>query len=111
MSVQVAIETDEDRLFKALASPIRRAMLDALRDGPQTTGALCQRFGHIDRCTVMQHLKVLETAGLVVAARKGRERFNHLNALPIRDIYTRWIAPYAERAVERLEKLRDGLED
>jgi DNA-binding transcriptional ArsR family regulator len=110
MYAWVPIETDEDKLFKALAAPIRRSILDALRDGPLTTGAICARFGQVDRCTVMQHIKVLEGAGLVVAARRGRERLNHLNALPIRDIYTRWIAPYAEGAVGRLERLRDGVE-
>ena len=109
MSEWVAIAGDEDRLFKALAAPMRRSILDALRDGPLTTGAICARFAHVDRCTVMQHIKVLEGAGLVVAARRGRERLNHLNALPIRDMYRRWIAPYAQGAVERLEKLRDGV--
>jgi len=110
MSKHAAIESAEDRLFRALAAPIRRAILDALRDGPLTTGALCDRFGRIDRCTVMQHMKVLEGAGLLVAERRGRERLNHLNALPIRDLYARWVAPYAQEAVERLAALRDGLE-
>lgn len=110
MSEHRAIATAEDRLFKALAAPVRRAMLDNLRDGPLTTGALCERFLAIDRCTVMQHLKVLEEADLVIAERRGRERLNHLNALPIHDIYSRWVAPYAEGAVGRLATLRDGLE-
>lgn len=110
MSKHAAIETSEDRLFRALAAPIRRQMLDALCDGPLTTGALCERFARIDRCTVMQHMKVLEGADLIVAERRGRERINHLNALPIRDLYARWVAPYAQGAVERLAGLRDSLE-
>lgn len=110
MSKHTAIESEEDRLFRALAAPIRRRMLDLLRDGPQTTGALCDAFADIDRCTVMQHMRVLEGAGLLVAERRGRERLNHLNALPIRDLYARWVAPFAQGQVERLATLRDNLE-
>ena len=102
-------EDDDTNVFKALASPIRRRMLDALKDDPKTTGALVERFPELDRCTVMQHLAVLEAAGLVIAEKRGRERWNHLNALPIRDIHDRWIGPYAAYAVEMLSRLR-GLE-
>lgn len=107
----MTIESAEDRLFKALAAPIRRQMLDILREGPLTTGALCERFVHIDRCTVMQHMKVLEAADLLIVERRGRERLNHLNVLPIHDIYSRWIAPFAQGTVGKLAALRDGLED
>lgn len=67
-------EVNDDLIFKALASRTRRALLDALRDGPRTTGELCGLFPHLDRCTVMQHLRVLEKAELVIPARRGRER-------------------------------------
>src|SRR3546814_6537333 len=67
-----------DATFKALASPIRRQILYDLKDQPLTTGALCGHFADIDRCTVMQHLKLLEDAGLVIPERRGRERWNHL---------------------------------
>ena len=60
-------EAEDDRVFKALAHARRRELLDCLRDGPVTTGGLCERFDDMDRCSVMQHLKVLEGAGLVVA--------------------------------------------
>ena len=100
-----------DRVFKALASPVRRELLDCLKDNPQTTGALCERFQAIDRCTVMQHLTVLEKADLVIVQRKGRERWNHLNPLPIRHVHDRWIGPYADRAVAVLDQLTSGLED
>ena len=73
----------DDKVFKALAAPARRLILDRLRDRPLTTGALCADFPGLDRCTVMQHLKVLEEAELVIAERRGRERWNHLNAAPI----------------------------
>lgn len=99
-----------DLVFKALAAPIRREILDALRDRPRTTGELCARFPALDRCTVMQHLKVLEGADLVIARRDGRERWNHLNPLPIKHIHDRWIGPYAARAVEMLDRLKTDLE-
>lgn len=99
-----------DAVFKALAAPVRRAMLDALKDSPLTTGDLCARFPALDRCTVMQHLRVLEKAELVIAQRKGRERWNHLNPLPIKQIHERWIGPYAARAVDMLDRLKTDLE-
>jgi DNA-binding transcriptional ArsR family regulator len=105
-----AISEQQDRVFRALGSHHRRAMLDVLRDQPLTTGALCAQFPELDRCTVMQHLKVLESADLVIAERKGRERWNHLNALPIHAIHERWIGPHAERAVAMLAKLKRDLE-
>jgi DNA-binding transcriptional ArsR family regulator len=100
---------ENDRIFKALGHHRRRAILDALKDGPQTTGALCETFPDLDRCTVMQHLQVLADADLVIVRRRGRERWNHLNALPIKDIHDRWIGPYAAHAAERLAGLRDAL--
>ena len=103
-------EEADDRLFKALGAGVRRRMLDVLRDRPATTGALCALFAELDRCTVMQHLKVLEQADLIVVRRAGRERWNHLNPLPIRDIHERWIGPYAAPAVELLARLKSDLE-
>jgi DNA-binding transcriptional ArsR family regulator len=100
----------DDRVFKALSASIRRAILDLLKDHPQTTGELCARFPSLDRCTVMQHLKVLEGADLVIVRRKGRERWNHLNPLPIKLIHDRWIGPYAVHAVEILDRLKADLE-
>jgi DNA-binding transcriptional ArsR family regulator len=102
--------TDPDRVFKALADRRRRSLLDALKDGPQTTGALCDLFPALDRCTVMQHIRVLEAADLIVAQRRGRERWNHLNVLPIKDIHDRWIGAYAGDAVRLIARLRDDLE-
>ncbi len=100
----------EDRIFKALASGTRRALLDELKGEPRTTGDLVARFPALDRCTVMQHLGVLEKAGLIVVRREGRERWNHLDAVPIKRIHDRWIGPYAERAVELLDRLKRELE-
>ncbi|KCZ89451.1 ArsR/SmtB family transcription factor [Hyphomonas johnsonii] len=99
-----------DRVFKALAAPIRRDLMDALRDNPQTTGELCARFDALNRCTVMQHLRVLEEAGLVIARRRGRQRWNYLNALPIKQIHDRWIGAYAAQAVDLLERMKTDIE-
>jgi DNA-binding transcriptional ArsR family regulator len=106
------MSTDDksDLVFKALAASSRRAMLDVLKDKPQTTGDLCARFPALDRCTVMQHLKVLEAADLIIVKREGRERWNYLNALPIKDIHDRWIGPYAAHAVNLLGRLKADLE-
>lgn len=99
-----------DAVFKALANPHRRAILDTLRDQPLTTGALVDHFPDLDRCTVMQHVKVLEAADLIIAERKGRERWNHLNPLPIHDIHERWIGPHAAYAVGKFAALKRELE-
>ncbi len=96
-------------MFRALANPVRRRLLDALRDQPQTTGMLVTRFSALDRCTIMQHLGVLAGAGLVVAVRKGRDRWNHFNALPIRELHDRWIGPLASGQAARLLQLERSL--
>lgn len=103
------IETD-DKVFKALASPTRRNLLDALRDNPQTTGELCSLFPGLNRCTVMQHLRVLEDAGLVIVKRVGRQRWNYLNAIPIKRIHDRWIGAYAAGAVDLLDRMKTDME-
>ena len=110
MSNQHSPSELQDRVFRALANQHRRAILDTLRDQPLTTGALCDLFPDLDRCTVMQHLKVLEAADLVQAERRGRERWNHLNPLPIHDIHERWIGPHAAYAVSILSRLKRNLE-
>lgn len=104
-------EDDSDRIFKALADRRRRGILDLLKKKPRTTGQLCDAFPEIDRCTVMQHLKVLEAADLVIVQRKGRERWNHLNALPIKNIHDRWIGAYADHAATLLARLQTDLEN
>jgi DNA-binding transcriptional ArsR family regulator len=106
----MSTDLDLDRVFKALASPIRRRICDELKLRPLTTQQLTRCFPELDRCTVMQHLKVLERAGLVIPLRKGRERFNYLDAMPIQAIHERWIGPYAAQAAGRLGKLKRELE-
>jgi DNA-binding transcriptional ArsR family regulator len=97
-------------VFKALADDRRREILDLLKDGPKTTGELCGHFKRVDRCTVMLHLGVLEEAGLVIAKREGRVRWNYLNVVPVQEIYDRWISQYARPSVELLARLKRDLE-
>ena len=103
-------DSQDDLVFKALAHNRRRALLDHLKDGPQTTGALCALFPDMDRCITVQHLKVLEDAALIVARREGRERWNHLNAMPIKGIADRWISGYASHAMSILDRLKREME-
>lgn len=98
-----------DDVWKALADPTRRAILDALKDGPRTTGDLCARFP-LSRFAVMKHLAILERAGLVLVRREGRQRWNYLNAVPIRRIYERWISDYAGLWAGSLLKLKRHVE-
>lgn len=103
-------EDENDRIFKALSHRVRRQMLDLLKDDSRTTGMLCDLLPEVERGMVMQHLKVLEEAGLVVVERRGRERWNHLDALPIHAIQERWIGPYAAYAAGMLSRLKREVE-
>ena len=101
---------DDNGLWKALGDPTRRALLDSLRDGPKTTGSLCADF-EMSRFGVMKHLKQLEEAGLVLVRRQGRQRFNHLNAVPLERIAQRWMGRFARTSARRLLALERHLED
>jgi DNA-binding transcriptional ArsR family regulator len=103
--------TDDDRVFKALADPTRRSLLDRLfvRDGRTLTELESEldmtRFG------VMKHLRILEGAGLVVTKRSGREKLHFINPVPIRLIHDRWIDKFTERRVSALTDLKRQLEE
>ena len=103
-------QATQDQVFKALGDSRRRRILDLLKAAPRTTGELCEHFPELDRCTVMQHLTVLEDAELVLVRRAGRYRWNYLNPLPIKDIHDRWIGRYAAGAVDLLARLKRDLE-
>jgi DNA-binding transcriptional ArsR family regulator len=102
---------DDDLVFKALADPTRRLLLDLLfeRDG-RTLNEL-ESMVEMTRFGVMKHLKVLEDAGLVITHRSGREKQHFLNAVPIRLIHDRWIDKYTERGVSALADLKAELEN
>lgn len=97
-------------VWKALASPIRRSILDLLHEGPLTTTVLADHFPRLTRFAVMQHLGVLERAELVTVRRDGRKRFNYLNPVPIQRIHDRWVARYTRPWAEALVGLQDELE-
>jgi uncharacterized protein YndB with AHSA1/START domain len=99
-----------ESVFKALADPTRRALLDELfREDGQTLGALAGRF-EMTRIGVAKHLQLLESAGLVVARRQGREKFHYLNPVPIRLIYQRWVSKYTETWAAGLVELKRDME-
>jgi DNA-binding transcriptional ArsR family regulator len=100
----------DDRVFKALADRRRRRILDLLKSEPVTTGDLCAAFPELDRCTVMMHLNILERAGLIAVKREGRVRWNYIDPIPIKEIYDRWISPYARNAVDMLARLKRDLD-
>jgi DNA-binding transcriptional ArsR family regulator len=97
-------------VFRALADPTRRALLDSLfnRDG-QTLNELCEKFPGMTRFGVMKHLSVLEEAGLVVTARQGRTKRHYLNPVPIEQVANRWISKYAARFTSALVALDEQL--
>ena len=100
-----------DEVFKALADPTRRSLLDELfREDGQTLGALERNFS-MTRFGVMKHLKVLEEAGLVVTRKRGREKLHFLNPVPIRLVHDRWVSKYAEPWAATLTGLKRRLED
>src|SRR3954464_1120353 len=83
-----------DPVWKALSDPTRRAILDLLRSGPRPTTDLVQAFPRLSRFGVMKHVEVLRQAGLVQSREEGRQVINALNAVPIRQIYERWVGPF-----------------
>ena len=99
-----------DEVFRALADPTRRSLLDELfREDGQSLTALESRFG-MSRFGVMKHLRILEDAGLVVSRRRGREKLHYLNPVPIRLVHDRWVSKYAEPWAAALSGLKQELE-
>ena len=103
-------EDKYDLIFKALGDTRRREILDLLNEKGRTTGELVERFKQLDRCTVMQHLNVLEKADLIIVKREGRLRWNYINPLPIKELHDRWIGGYADRAIDLLARMKREIE-
>jgi DNA-binding transcriptional ArsR family regulator len=100
-----------DLVFRALADPTRRTLLDELfKEDGQTLRALEERLP-MTRFGVMKHLKVLEEAGLVKTKRRGREKLHFLNPVPIRLVHDRWVSKYAEPWASGLSELKQALEE
>ena len=102
---------DDDRIFKALADPTRRGLLDRLFERDGRTLSDLEEEQAMTRFGVMKHLRVLEEAGLVITRRSGREKLHFLNPVPIRLIHDRWIDKYTERQVSALVDLKNELEN
>ena len=102
---------DDDRVFKALADPTRRHLLDQLFEQDGRTLGQLEEGVEMTRFGVMKHLRVLEDAGLVVTRRAGREKHHFLNPVPIRELHDRWIDKYTERRVSTLLDLKAQLEE
>jgi DNA-binding transcriptional ArsR family regulator len=104
------VTDEDDKVFKALADPSRRQLLDRLhRKNGQTLGELCE--GHdMSRQAVTKHLNLLEEVNLVVTTKRGREKLHYLNPVPINEIYTRWIGKFEQDRVQALNNLKQALE-
>ena len=89
---------DSDLVWRALANPLRRELLDRLVAGPMTTGEIAATRPDLSRFAVMQHLGVLESAGLVLVRREGRRRLNYLNAVPVQQVCERWVRGLARES-------------
>jgi DNA-binding transcriptional ArsR family regulator/uncharacterized protein YndB with AHSA1/START domain len=96
-------------VWRALADPTRREILDLLRAGPRTTGAVCEAFP-VTRFAVIRHLGVLAEAGLITVQRRGRERWNYVNAVPLRQELERWLTPFGARLAEATLALKSAVE-
>ena len=101
---------DNDAVWKALSDPTRRRILDLLRDGPRGTTEIVDAFPDMTRHAVMKHIDVLRSADLVNTKAEGRKRENSLNPVPIRQIYERWMGPFAELWSSALLRLKDEVE-
>lgn len=102
---------DTDKVFKALADPSRRELLDRLfANNGQTLGELCAHL-KMARQSVSKHLALLEEANLVVIKWRGREKYHYLNPIPIQAIYDRWIGKYERSRLQALSFLKQGLEE
>lgn len=101
----------EDRIWKALGDPTRRALLDDVAAEPRTTGDLVARHPELCRTAVMKHLAILERAGLVVVRREGRFRWNYLNPVPIERICSRWINGHVRHLSAAVNRLKAFVEE
>ena len=102
---------DLDPIWKALSDPTRRGILDLLRDRQLTTTEIVDAFPQMTRFGVMKHLDVLREAHLVQTREEGRQRLNSLNAVPIRQVYERWVSPYQDLWSSQLLRLKDIVEE
>lgn len=99
-----------EQVWRALADPTRRALLDELAVAPCTTGDLVERFDQLCRTAVMKHLGILAAAGLVVVRREGRRRWNYLNPVPIQQVCERWVNRHVRGIASAMSRLKEHVE-
>ena len=100
-----------DRIWKALAHGTRREILDVLAERPQTTGELVARFDDLCRTNVMKHIDVLVDADLIIVRREGRQRWNHLNPVPIQAVCDRWVSQHVQHLAVSMSRLKEHIEE
>ena len=103
-------DDDNDIIWKALSDPTRRTILDLLREGPRTTTEIVEAFPGMTRHAVMKHIDMLRKVSLINTTKDGRKRENSLNAVPIRQIYERWMGPFAELWSSTLLRVKEDVE-
>jgi DNA-binding transcriptional ArsR family regulator/uncharacterized protein YndB with AHSA1/START domain len=104
------MEDELSTLFKALGHPIRRRILDILKQSPKTTGELSEYFPEVSRYSIMKHLTILEEGDLVLVRREGKYRRNFLNAVPLQEMHNRWVGKYMQASANSLLNLRSVAE-
>lgn len=106
-----SMDTEDDKVFKALADSSRRQLLDRLRrKGGLTLGELCEKHD-MSRQAVTKHLLLLEAANLVVTVKRGRAKLHYLNPVPVHEIYMRWIGQFEEGRLQALHNLKEALKE
>lgn len=95
-----------EEVWKALADPTRRQILDLLKAEPRSTGELCDACANLDRCTVMKHLELLVRSRLVTVERRGRTRINHLNPLPLHQIVEKWVSGHTAQLAMTAQRIK-----
>lgn len=107
----VEMEDELSGLFKALGHPIRRQILDILKESAKTTGELNEHFPEVTRYAIMKHLTILEEGNLVVVRREGKYRLNFLNAVPLQEMHNRWVGKYLQQTANSLLNLQAMVEN
>jgi DNA-binding transcriptional ArsR family regulator/uncharacterized protein YndB with AHSA1/START domain len=103
-------DSEVNDLFKALGHPIRRGILDYIKEGPKTTGFLNEQFKDVSRYAIMKHLTMLVEANLIIVRREGRHRLNYLNVIPLEYLSGRWVNKYQSTVASSLFNLKSSIE-
>ncbi len=100
-------QVDTGSIWKALADPTRRKLMDLVRESPKTTGQLVEIFESIGRCAVMKHLSILKKSSLIIPKKEGKLRWNYINAIPLQELYERWVKKYEAQWASNILQLKE----